>query len=192
MKLHVDRLSETPTEVRLEPDAGWWRETCALLPELPAAEPESFHLELRAHRMGAELYLEGTLVGVAELACGRCARRYRQPLREGLRLVLEPVGERAPTDPEGAATLARDGVWLGEEIESGWFRGPVIDLGSHLREVVALALPVQPLCREECRGLCPRCGVDRNVEKCGCETKPSHSPFAVLAGLKVGSEGGGG
>jgi uncharacterized protein len=192
MKLHVDALGESPTELRLDPEPGWWQETCALLPELPAGEPESFHVALRAHRMGSDLYLEGTLVGALELVCGRCTRRYRQPLREPLRLVLEPVGERAPTDPEGAASLARDGLWLGDELEAGWFRGPVVDLGAYLREVVALALPVQPRCREECRGLCPRCGADRNLESCRCEAEPPHSPFAVLAGLKVSSEGGGG
>jgi uncharacterized protein len=104
--------------------------------------------------------------------------------------VLEPAGDRVPAEPAEAAALARDGLALGDELESGWFRGPEIELGGYLREVVALALPVQPLCREDCRGLCPRCGADRNRETCACEeTKPS-SPFAVLAALRGGrSEG---
>jgi uncharacterized protein len=105
--------------------------------------------------------------------------------------VLEPAGERVPADPESALALARDGIWLSDELESGWYRGSVIDLGPCFRELLALALPVQPLCREECRGLCPRCGVDWNVESCGCSQAQETSPFAVLGKLKVGRSDGG-
>ena len=141
--------------------------------------------------MGADVYLEGTALGSVELSCGRCLRRYRHTLREPFRLVLEPAGERVPADPEGAAALARDGIWLSDELEAGWFRGSVIELGPTFRELLALALPVQPRCREECRGLCPRCGADRNVESCNCSQTAQSSPFAALAKLKVRSPEGG-
>src|SRR5690606_29976088 len=70
--------------------------------------------------------------------------------------------------------------------EMGWFHGPEIDLRALLREVVALALPVQPLCRESCRGLCPACGVDRNVEPCDCRTGAG----AAARGEDVGAPAG--
>ena len=190
MKLAVDRLSDSPTGFQLEADPDWWSETCALMPELEAAPRESFGLALDAHRMGADVYLEGSARGSIELTCGRCLRRYRHALREPFRLVLELAGERVPADPEGAAALARDGVWISDELETGWFRGSVIDLGATFRELLALALPVQPLCREECRGLCPRCGADRNVESCNCSQATQSSPFAVLGKLKVRSPEG--
>ncbi len=189
MKLQVDRLSDSPTWFQLEADPGWWSEVCALVPELEGEPHEAFALGLHAHRMGAELYLEGSASGSVELSCGRCLRRYRHALREPFRLVLEPAAERVPADPEGAAALARDGLWLSDDLETGWFRGHAIDLGPWFRELLALALPVQPLCREECRGLCPRCGVDRNLESCGCAQTSAHSPFAVLGKLKVRGEG---
>jgi uncharacterized protein len=191
MKLVVDRLGDSPTGFRLEADPDWWSETCALMPELEGAPRESFALDLEAHRMGADAYLEGTALGSVDLSCGRCLRRYRHALREPFRLVLEPAGERVPADPEGAAALARDGIWLGDDLETGWFRGSAIDLGPAFRELLALALPVQPVCREDCRGLCPRCGADRNVEGCGCAQAMRASPFAVLGRLKVRSPEGG-
>jgi uncharacterized protein len=98
--------------------------------------------------------------------------------------VLEPAGERVPADPEGAAALAHEGMVLADELESGWFRGPEIQLDRFVGEVLALAVPVQPLCRDDCRGLCPRCGVDRNVESCSCTDARPESPFAVLASLR--------
>lgn len=190
MKLSVDHLTESPSRIPLAPEPGWWEEMRAGLPELPEQPAESFRFELRAHRMGQDLYLEGRVTGELELGCGRCLSRYRHALREEFRLVLEPAGERVPTDPDGVECLARDGVWFGDELDSGWFQGHELDLGTFLREVIALALPVQPLCREDCKGLCPRCGADRNVEQCECEPAGRHSPFAVLESVKRGFERG--
>jgi uncharacterized protein len=140
--------------------------------------------------MGADLYLEGSVAGTLELACSRCLGRYRQPVREPFRLVLEPAGDRVPADPEGAAALARDGVFLADELESGWFRGGELDLGPYTLELIALVMPVQPVCREDCRGLCPRCGVDRNQDSCDCAEARPGSPFAVLQRLRDEMTGG--
>ena len=80
----------------------------------------------------------------------------------------------------------RDGVSLGEGFEAGWFREPEIRLETFLAEVVSLAVPIQPLCREDCVGLCPRCGCDLNQTSCDCEELKPESPFAVLARLSAG------
>ena len=93
--------------------------------------------------------------------------------------------DRSPADPEAAETLARDGMCLSEEFETGWYRGREIQLSGLARGVVALSLPINPLCSEDCPGLCPICGADRKVKNCGCEVSRPHSPFAVLAKLKT-------
>ena len=184
MKILLDRLTESPTCYRFEADPGWWGQAQTILPELAQAGPGTFEFEVAAHRMGADIYLEGLICGELALGCSRCLARYRQPLRESFRLILEPAGERVPADPQAAAALVRDGLCLVDELETGWFRGREIDLGAFFLEWVTLAVPVQPLCREDCRGLCPRCGVDRNVESCGCEEVRPSSPFAILRGLR--------
>ena len=104
--------------------------------------------------------------------------------------MLEPAGLRTPADPEGAAALARDGVYLGEDFETGWFRGDEIDLGSFALEMVALALPAKPLCAEDCRGLCPRCGVELKSAPCDCRETEANTPFAALAVLRDGPREG--
>lgn len=196
MKILIDRLEQTPTELRFAADDPGWQEAVESVPELAGPLAERPEVVVRAYRMGLDVYLEGSLEGTLELECSRCLVRYRSPLRETFRLVLEPAGARVPAEPESARDLARLGMCLGDELEMGWFlghgHGQEIDLRSFLREVVALAVPVQPLCREGCRGLCPRCGVDRNRETCGCEAeKKPTSPFAALEALKRrGSEGG--
>ncbi len=159
-------------------------------PGLPRELSEPFQIDCRAHRMGEDVYVAGRIDGGLDLECSRCLARYRQGLRESFRVVLEPAGLRQPADPEGAQALARDGLCLSEDVGSGWFRGDEIDMGPFFQQVVSLALPVKPLCREECNGLCSRCGADLNQGPCGCPEIENESPFAVLQQLRDGFTGG--
>jgi uncharacterized protein len=190
MKLLVERLSSTPTRFHFEADSAWW---AALRPReagLPTQLALPLAFELSAHCMGHDLYLEGSAAGELELECSRCLARYRHGLREPFRLVLEPAGARVPADPEAAQALARDGMCLGSDLETGWYRGSEVHLGHFFLEVIALALPVKPLCREDCPGLCSRCGADLGQGPCGCSDARPDSPFAALAALRTGLRGG--
>ena len=186
MKLPLERLGDSPSPFSFEAGPAWWRSQLPDAGELAAA----LRFRLQAHRMGEDLYLEGSVEGELELECSRCLARYRHRLSEPFRLVLEPAGSRLPADPEGSEALLRDGLCLGEEVETGWYQGSELDLGAFFREVVALALPVKPLCGEDCAGLCPRCGVDRNRDACDCGDIEKVSPFAVLRTLREGGSEG--
>ncbi len=191
MKLVIDRLGAAPTEHRFRPTAEWWAEwsgsqehaTCRLV------APPAFDLVTRV--VGDSVSLDGELDLEIEVECSRCLKRYRRALSDTFHLILEPIGDRSPTDPETAESLARHGMCLSDELEVGWYRGKEVSLEPYLAEVVALALPIQSVCSEGCAGLCPRCGIDRNEASCDCadtELKPE-SPFAVLAALRKGSDG---
>ncbi len=190
MKLPIDRLSDTPAEFVFEGGDAWW----AALPASRGAAPQRLmgpiRFEVKAHRMRPDLYLEGQATGEIEFQCSRCLARCRHALRESFRLVLAPAEDRAPAEPEVAAALARDGLGLSDELEAGWFRGVELDLDHFFLEIVSLALPVQPVCREECLGLCAQCGADRNSKSCQCAETPVDSPFSVLAGLRDLESGG--
>jgi len=62
--------------------------------------------------------------------------------------------------------------------------GECVDLTPEMREAILLAFPHHPVCREGCRGLCPRCGADMNVEQCSCPP-PSEPRWAAFDGLKA-------
>ncbi len=184
MKLRIDSIKDTPQSFPFEGDDDWKRAAAEAIPEFAAEGGRVPDAALRAYRVGQDLLLEGRLDGALGLECSRCLARYRHALLEPFRLLLEPAGKRVPADPEAARSLADNGFCLGDELEMGWFQGHEIDLTPLFMEVVALAIPVQPLCREECRGLCPQCGVDRNQETCDCAAPRDTSPFAVLETLK--------
>ncbi len=183
MKVLVDRLDPTPDRFSWEGDAGWWAQVARAPDELEPQLEGSLAFEVAIQLLGEDIYVEGEARGEFSCGCSRCLTRYRHALREPFRIVLEPAAGRVPSDPEGAAGLAQTGVWLGDELDAGWYDGSEIDLTRYLQEVVALGLPVQPLCREDCRGLCPQCGIDRNTTTCSCEEARASSPFAVLKGL---------
>lgn len=80
-----------------------------------------------------------------------------------------------------------DGVELAtDDLDVFPYGGDVIDLEPLIREQFVLAVPFAPLCKDDCLGLCPQCGVDRNVTACVCE-KPIDPRFAALQGLKLPS-----
>ena len=191
MKIPVDRLTDSPASFRFLGDSAWRRSALSPKSGLPDALEDPLEFSCRAHRMGEDLYLECAVEGAVELECGRCLARYRHVFDEEFRLVLEPAGNRVPADPEGAAALVRDGLCLGDELGAGWFRGHEIRLGSVFLELVLLALPVMSLCREDCAGLCPRCGANLAASSCSCAAVESDSPFAVLAGIRDGLTQGG-
>ncbi|MBZ0251760.1 MAG: DUF177 domain-containing protein, partial [Candidatus Methylomirabilis sp.] len=66
------------------------------------------------------------------------------------------------------------------------YDGEKIDLTALLDEQLSLNAPIQPLCRPDCRGLCPVCGADLNTIPCSCAPERMPSPFEKLKGLKLG------
>jgi uncharacterized protein len=187
--LPIESLGEEAREFVFEANAGWWQARDPEPRETLCGVEEPFRLVFEARRVGEDVELAGQMQGRVALECSRCAKRYSHALCEDFRLVLEPAGSREPADPEGVAALAARGLWLGEDLEAGWFRGSRVRLDDFFGEVIALAMPLQPLCSEECPGICPHCGADRAEIRCACADEKVESPFAVLAKLK-GVEGG--
>jgi uncharacterized protein len=72
-----------------------------------------------------------------------------------------------------------------EEMGLILFHGEEIDLGEAIAEQVIMALPMHPLCQEECRGLCPQCGTNLNETDCGCERPAFNVKFAALKNIKM-------
>ncbi len=122
--------------------------------------------------------------GKAELTvpCGRCLTPVAIDLPVDFELTLVPDDEyddRARAQHEDHPGPA--GSFDPRDAEEEVYRGKVIDLDPLLREQLLLSLPTYPVCREDCKGLCPVCGVNLNERECGCDR---HVPDPRWAGLK--------
>lgn len=178
LAIRLESIVESPRPFRLESDAAWWdgvREAFGVRPG-EAALVTPFVAELEAYRLGQRLLFRGTVTGTVRFACSRCAEPLETRFSEPLELLLEPAQNPALV-PEGGIALDA------EDFELGRYAGDELDFGPVIQEILALAWPMQPLCAEDCKGLCPVCGAVRSRQTCTCETRQTNRPFAELGRL---------
>jgi uncharacterized protein len=153
-------------------------------------------------RRGDRFKLKGRIIAALQLSCGRCLTPF--PLPVNIEVDLTYIPERPPVvvakEPLKADAAKADAskrpakghktppveeeVQLQEEdLDTAYYRDHVLDLAEMLREQFYLALPMQPLCRPDCQGLCPTCGIDRNVDTCQCKTEWIDPRLSVLKAL---------
>jgi uncharacterized protein len=129
-----------------------------------------------AELLGAtqEIRVQGRLKVRMEAECDRCLGAARFEIDSGFDLYYRPEG----------TGIRSEEIELEEgETEIGYYEGEGLDLKEILREQVLLALPMQRVCRDDCKGICPVCGSDRNAGDCGCVVKPLDDRWAALKNL---------
>jgi uncharacterized protein len=125
-------------------------------------EPDGWKGRVRGvfqvEKLGEKVSIRGTVEGTAALECARCLRPFEYPVRVPLEVLAERSGHARGADE---AELERD-------YDLVFFNGRQVDVGDAARQALAVELPMSPHCREDCRGLCPICGADRNEAPCAC------------------------
>jgi uncharacterized protein len=122
-----------------------------------------------------EIRVKGRVAVEMEADCDRCLDPARFPLDSDFELFYRPVtegyGEEKALDPG--------------ESEMGFYEGEGLDLKDVLREYVHLTLPMQRLCKENCKGICPVCGQNRNQKECQCQSAATDDRWAALRGVST-------
>ena len=133
------------------------------------------HLAFDIHKDKDKFRLVGNVETELELACSRCLEPYRFPLSAAFDLLLSAGVSAVFAEAEHEMD--------DDDLETSYYRDDQIDLNELLREQFYLALPMKPLCREDCRGLCPQCGTNLNTSTCGCAPTWDDPRLAALKGL---------
>ncbi|HEY7140113.1 MAG TPA: DUF177 domain-containing protein [Methylomirabilota bacterium] len=131
-------------------------------------------VELLVERRGEKVAIAGRFEATAHLLCGRCLDPIEARVEPTVDLQLVPQ----PSGRQSQVELGRD------DLEVDFYQGDVLDVGALLRSETDLALPMKPLCRPDCRGLCPVCGGNKNVTECRCETRGVDPRLAPLEALR--------
>jgi len=126
-----------------------------------------------AELLSSEIRIRGHLATRLNASCDRCLAPVGIPIEHDFDLFYRPM-----------ETIAREEeIEVPEdEAEVGFYSGDSIELADVVTEQVILSVPMKIVCRTGCLGLCPVCGVDRNLEKCRCSPGQKESPFASLRG----------
>jgi uncharacterized protein len=130
---------------------------------------------VRLMRTNRSLLVKGTLDTMVELTCSRCLGQFEHPLR------LNIEEEYYPT------TDVITGAPLPVPDEPGYFNideNHILDLTEAVRQYALLAIPMKPLCKQDCAGLCPICGKNLNQGPCGCPPPERDPRWAELSRLK--------
>lgn len=126
-------------------------------------------------RSGGEVFVGGHVETRVQLECDRCLKPVELPVSADF--ALDYI---TGADYESSSTAALSE----EELSVSVFDGESIDVDEIVKEQILLAVPARTLCREDCKGMCPECGVDLNTGQCNCAVDEVDPRWAALKDLK--------
>jgi uncharacterized protein len=178
MEFKISELEREPIDfdLGLAPgavDLGEEAEQAGLL--AASGQAEVIHEHRGPKEIVADIRLRGRFEGKFQVPCARCLEPVDIPLEAEFDLIFRPAGADSEAGERAIAT---------PETEIGYYQKDSLLLEDVLREQVLLSLPVRTLCKPDCKGLCPRCGENRNSQACSCEEGPSDPRWEALSGLR--------
>lgn len=178
MEFKVSELERDPIDFDLQFNPGaidFGEEAEQTGPLGASGRAEVIHEHRGPREIVADIRLKGNFSGAFQVPCARCVEPVPLPLAGDYDLIFRPLG----VDTAGAERAIS-----APETEIGYYQKDSLLLEDVLREQVLLALPVRTLCKPDCKGLCPRCGQNRNSQDCSCEEGQTDPRWEALAGLR--------
>jgi uncharacterized protein len=129
--------------------------------------------------------LVGDVKTVLELPCGRCLEPFRHGVDASFDLRYQPHAANTAHGAGGGRSHDDEREIEEDDLSTAFYENDEIDLGQLMREQFYLSLPMKPLCREECQGLCPVCGTNLNRGTCACKRDWDDPRMAALEKLKT-------
>ena len=160
---YVFDLLEKPDYFKVDPEEGVLR--------------KDVHIQGSLSKVGREVILKGSVSTEMEMICSRCLEPVDYNVRSKVSSRYVPGQENDSLDSDVELHAS--------DIEVEYYTGDRIDLTQAVYDQIMLSLPLARLCREDCQGICPQCGINRNKKNCQCSDKDSVDPrLAVLKTLK--------
>jgi uncharacterized protein len=157
------------------PDDGLTEELDLPVEVREGAGPDTAHVSMRVFRFGKKVLVEGSVKIAVSLACSRCLKAVSYPVDADFREEYNPAEDVEKEDEQELAE---------RELDLSYYSDDELDIAELIREQVLLAVPMKPLCGDECKGICPTCGKDLNEGPCGCRTEETDPRLAPLSKFK--------
>lgn len=177
MKLRIDEIKEQPKLLMFEEKVEVFPTLQVLSDSGECEFLEPIAVELSVWREYDHIRVRGSVATAVRVNCSRCLTPFENRIRSAFTMIYMKRKQEL---------LDEDEVELGEEdLVSVAYDGDEIDFAPEVAEQVVMELPLKPLCRVDCLGLCTTCGADLNAGECGCERGSFNIKFAALKNLKV-------
>ena len=128
--------------------------------------PSPVEYDLRVSKSGDNVWVQGPVRAKLSLTCDRCLEEFAYTVESELDIELLPKAVALKTPEVELQT---------DEMNLYYFEGEEIDLDPYVFEEVMLNLPIKALCSDACKGMCPSCGHNLNIEHCHCETSAGNT-----------------
>lgn len=122
-----------------------------------------------------EIRVHGHIRGQLETECDRCLEPTSIALDGDFDLLYRPEEDLGPGEEREIHAA---------DLDIGFYRGAGIELADVIREQILLWLPMHPVCRDDCKGICPLCGQFRNQQECGCHAQTTDERWQALKKLR--------
>jgi uncharacterized protein len=166
MRLIVSEIPDEGLEQRLD--------LSVLINE--SGNPDNVHVELQITKLGKKVLIRGTVNCSILLNCSRCLNDYSYPVDISFNEEYDPAGEKDGYEDRELGS---------EDLDLSCYRDDEIDVVELVKEQVLLSVPMKALCKDECRGICSRCGIDLNTGSCECRKEEVDPRLAPLQNLKL-------
>lgn len=175
MKIDIDTIGEGGLSLHKPLTAEWIAQVLAPGQGYVAAGDGTMRLNLL--RADTTIVVRGGVVMPLRAPCSRCLIPVTYNGRTPIDLTLIPTTEM---DEPG-----QDGELTDDQVSLGTYDDPYVDLGMLIHDEVLMALPMQPLCKEDCLGLCTTCGINRNDQDCACASAANLGPLGALRSVRL-------
>ncbi|HXI09544.1 MAG TPA: DUF177 domain-containing protein [Thermodesulfobacteriota bacterium] len=173
MKINVDEMPDEGLSLDLTEEGSALMELAGGELGYSFISPVAVHLDLT--KTDGNVFVSGEIKTSIKVACSRCLNEFESPFDNNFS-IFYTRGKEEETEKE-----LKPG-----DIDVNYLPGPELDTTELVLAQITLEMPMQPLCKPDCKGLCPRCGADLNRGDCGCPVEEKVDPrFAKLKGFKV-------
>lgn len=173
MKIRLDEIPDSGLSLEVEDEGRQLNELAGGKLDFSFVSPVKAHLDVS--RQGRGFFISGDARATLRMSCSRCTREFDYQF-----------GAHFSSYYERAEQGGKESELKEVDLDINFIHGDELDTAELLLGQVALELPMQPLCSEGCKGLCPRCGADLNLGECGCrDDGKTDSRFARLKDFKV-------
>lgn len=169
MKVLVNRIPGEGIEIHSNENS----ETLNILPSDLILE-DNVQIEARVTCEWPVFFVDGSLKAGVQLTCSRCAVDFSYNVNTVFHCHEEPL--TLASNESNLYLLKRD-------MDIDHYAGTEIEINDIFREQLLLAVPIHPLCKPDCRGLCPKCGQNLNLGTCNCTVEERANPFSVIKEL---------
>ncbi len=174
--LKLDEIPDEGLDLKWEEDQSSLSAYLENLSQIDFEFEAPLQSEVKVRKGGHSVLINGRIQTVLRLKCARCLKEFSHPLSLKFELNLSPSKE----------TSLVEEVELSEgDMGASFFSSGEIHLSEIACEQIFLEIPIQPLCHEACKGLCPNCGKDLNFSSCDCMKEEFESGFSTLRKLKL-------